>query len=114
MVNVQHLPDGRSIADTAALAALTGRSPWAVRTLCERGDNGYDVDDCTERLEANPGVGRLLTAAQAQQYLGVPAGTVRYWASRGLLHCRGRNPRGIPLYEAARIVELRDPPNEHQ
>lgn len=101
---------GRSVADTAALAALTRRSAWSVRTLCPRDcdppDPGYDVDTCTLILQAHPGEPPLLTAVQAEQYLGVPAGKVRVWAYRGRLVSHQTDGRGNPLYDAAKIAEL--------
>lgn len=101
---------GRSVADTAALAALTRRSAWSVRTLCPRDcdppDPGYDVDTCTLILAAHPGEPPLLTAVDAERYLGVPAGTVRQWAHRGQLVSYLRDPQGRPLYDAAHIDDL--------
>lgn len=104
-MRINHLY-GRSVADTAAMVALTRRTPWAVRTLCERDPEGYDVKKCTATLADNPHHGRLLTAADAQKYLGIPAGTVRAWASAGRLDKVDRDPRGYPLYDAAQLVKL--------
>ena len=81
---LQHLPDGRTIGDTQLMAALTGRPPAAVRVHCPRGEHGYDVRECEAILrEADDPV--VLTARQAEQYLAIPAGTVRAWACRGML-----------------------------
>lgn len=102
---IAHLSSG-TVADTAAMTAITGRSAWAVRATCPRDIAGYDVAACTARLAADPYEPTLLTAAQAQRFLGVPAATVRSWALRGQLTSHDRDGLGRPLYDAARIVEL--------
>src|SRR5690606_3190206 len=95
---LQHLPDGRIIGDTQLMAALTGRPPATVRVHCPRHELGYDVRECEAILhEADDPV--LLTARQAEQYLAIPAGTVRAWACRGALRSRDHNPAGRPLYD---------------
>lgn len=104
-MRIDHL-FGRSVADTDAMAALTKRPPAAVRILCLREDQGYDVDTCTLRLEQHPQDPVLLTAAQAQQLLGIPAGTVRQWASNQRIRAHSRNTRGHPLYHAADLDRL--------
>lgn len=58
----------------------------------------------------------LVAAHQASDIVGVPAGTVRRWASEpsvdGLpaLAPRGHDNRGRPLYSRADLEELRDRP----
>jgi hypothetical protein len=106
-VIVDHLPDGRTIADTAAMAALTGRPVHAIRRHCPRESRGYDVARCETALLAQPDP-IVLTARDAEQYMGIPTGTVRSWASRGLLHSLGLRD-GWPAYDAADLAALRDP-----
>lgn len=59
---------------------------------------------------------QLLSAAEAPTAVGVPAGTVRYWASAPsadgmpLLAARGLDRRGRPLYAKADLEALRDRP----
>lgn len=50
----------------------------------------------------------LLTARHAQQYLGIPAGTVYSWASRGALRPLDRDEHGRPRYLLAHLLELRE------
>lgn len=102
---VSHLPHG-TVADTAAMRAITGRSAWSIRSTCPRGPAGYDVAACTAHLHADLYEPILLTAAQAAHFLGVPAGTVRSWANRGRLASHDRDGLGRPLYDAVRIAEL--------
>lgn len=49
-----------------------------------------------------------LTAAQAQQYLGIPAGTVRSWRSRGELRPFDRDRLGRPRYSADDLLRLQE------
>lgn len=60
---------------------------------------------------------QLVAAHEAPALLGVPAGTVRYWASHlagpdklPLLAPRGLDGRGRPLYSRADLEALRDRP----
>lgn len=108
-MRIDHLY-GRSVADTAAMAALTHRHPAAVRTICKREPEGYDVDVCIAELNANPTDPTLYTAAQAQRELGIPAGTVRQWASYGRIRARHRDGRGSPLYDAEELRALKREP----
>jgi hypothetical protein len=103
---LQHLPDGRSVGDTHALAALTARPAAAVRRHCPRDEAGYDVQTCTALLDGEPDP-VLVTARQAQQYLGIPSGTVYSWASRGALRSLDHTPDGRPLYDVADLLRLR-------
>lgn len=50
----------------------------------------------------------LLTASQAEQYLRIPAGTVRSWASRGVLRDLDCDPAGRPRYSVADLLARRD------
>jgi hypothetical protein len=106
-VIVDHLPDGRTIADTQALVALTGRPVHAIRRHCPREDRGYDVARCETALLAQPDP-IVLTAHEAARYMGIPGGTVRSWASRGLLRPLGERD-GWPAYDVADLARLRDP-----
>lgn len=52
----------------------------------------------------------LLDGPTLAAFLGVPASTVRWWASEGLLQRRGTGPRNRTLYdvrEAARLAARR-------
>lgn len=104
-LNITHLSHG-TVADTAAMRAITGRSAWSIRSTCPRTSDGYDVAACTAQLHTDLYEPVLLTAAQAQLFLGVPAGTVRSWALRGRLVSHDRDGFGRPLYDAVRIAEL--------
>lgn len=96
----------RTIADTAALVALLGRSAWSVRTLCRREPAGYDLDTCSAALDASPAEPVLLNASQAQQYLGLAAGTVRKWASRKRITSHATDPAGRPLYALDDLLQV--------
>jgi hypothetical protein len=103
-VIVDHLPDGRTIADTQALVALTGRPVHAIRRHCPREDRGYDVARCETALLAQPDP-IVLTARDAERYMGIPGGTVRSWASRGLLRPLGERD-GWPAYDVSDLARL--------
>lgn len=103
-MQVRHLGE-RTIADTDAMRAITCRSRWVIRSRCERGPDGYDVDTCAAAVAAAPEP-VLLTAADAWQYLGIRAGNVRQWASKGRLTSYDRNEHGHPLYDALDLRRL--------
>ena len=105
-MKLQHLPDGRSVGDTAVLVALTARPPAAIRRHCARHADGYDVQVCTETLAGVPDP-ILLTARQAQEYRGIPSGTVYSWASRSLLRSLDHTTDGRPLYDVGDLLRLR-------
>jgi hypothetical protein len=50
----------------------------------------------------------LYTAADAQRELGIPAGTVRSWASREWLYSFGLDRVGRPMYRGQDLIRLRD------
>lgn len=52
----------------------------------------------------------LYTAADAQRELGIPAGTVRSWASRERLWSYGLDLAGRPMYRGQDLIRLRDHP----
>lgn len=106
-MKVDQLPDGRTIADTAALAAVTARSRYTIRRHCPRETDGYDVATA-ETILAQVQEPVLLTTPDIWRYLGIPAGTVYSWASRGVLRSYDRDGRGRPLYDAADIAALHD------
>lgn len=109
-MNLTHLPDGRSIGDTAVMVALTARPAGTIRRHCHRLDDGYDVQACTELLATTPDV-LLFTTRQAQEYLGIPAGTVRSWACRVAqtgLRALDYDKNGRALYDVTELLELRD------
>ena len=102
---VEHAPDGRTIADTQALVALTGRPAHAIRRWCERGSRGYAIDQCETALLANPDP-IVLTAAEARAYLGIPRGTIRSWVHRGQLAPLGERD-GWPAYDVTDLTRLK-------
>lgn len=114
---VDHLADGRTLADTAAMAALTGRPPATIRRHCRHTrhpEGRYDVQLCETALRAAPDP-ILLSATQAEAHLGIPAGTVRSWASRQAIVPLDWGPTGQPLYDAAQLHRLhRNPREDHR
>jgi len=103
---VDHLPDGRTIADTAAMAALTGRPVHAIRRHCPREPRGYDVARCETALIAQPDP-IVLTARDAEQYMGIKAGTIYSWVSRGQLAPLDRRD-GRPVYDVVDLTKLQE------
>ena len=94
--------DGRTVADTAALHAVTARRPETIRALCQRGERGYDLDACVEQLDgADDPV--LLTVPEAHGYLGVPLGTLYARIHRGQLRAVGRR-EGREVYPLAALT----------
>jgi DNA-directed RNA polymerase specialized sigma24 family protein len=104
-VIVEHRSDGRTVVDTAALAAITARPAWLVRRHVPRDDTGrYDVQHGELLLAGLPDP-ELVTAAEAARRTGVPAATIRSWAHRGRL--ASFDQRGDqPLYDLADIRTL--------
>jgi hypothetical protein len=105
-LKLEHLPDGRSIGDTNVLVALTARPAAAVRRHCRRSDDGYDIDTATAVLAEVPDP-ILLTARQAEQYLGIPSGTVYSWAGRRQVRSLDHDDAGRPLYDVGDLLKLR-------
>lgn len=87
-----------TIADTQGMAALTGRRPATIRTVCERGPDGYDHDVCEALLDGVRGEVVALTAADAERYLGIPAGTTYSRVHRGHLRPVDQDEAGRPMY----------------
>lgn len=107
-MKIDHSPDGRAIADTMALAALFARPPAAVRRYCRREEEGYDVVLCESILAVIPDDPILMTARQAEQYLGIPAGTVRAWACRRAIRSLDHTPDGLrPMYDVGDLLRLK-------
>lgn len=50
----------------------------------------------------------LFTAAEATQWLGIPAATVRSWARRERVWAYGLTEAGKPMYDRDDLVALRD------
>jgi hypothetical protein len=98
--------DGRSIGDTQVLVALTARPAAAVRRHCPRDEHGYDIDASTAVLADVPDP-ILLTARQAEQYLGIPSGTVYSWAGRQQVRSLDHTDDGRPLYDVGDLLKLR-------
>lgn len=53
-----------------------------------------------------------LATARAFTVLGVPAGTVRAWASEGLIRAVGKAPGGAHLYQIAEVSAVADRPRK--
>ena len=53
-------------------------------------------------------VRHLFTAAEAEQWLGIPAATVRSWARRQQVWSFGLTESGKPMYDRDHLVALRD------
>lgn len=104
---VEHRPDGRTLADTRAMAAVSARPVGAVRRHCEHVEPGrYDVEACINQLAEQPIDPVLISAADAQRYLRLPVGTVYSWAHRKLI--RPLDVRdGQPLYDVNDLLALR-------
>jgi hypothetical protein len=100
------MPDGRSIGDTNVLVALTARPAATIRRHCEREPDGYDVARCTEVL-ADAVDPIVMTARQAEQYLGIPSGTVYSWAGRRQVRSLDHTAEGRPLYDVGDLLRLR-------
>ena len=105
----QRQPDGRVLVDRETLATALGRPAGTIRRRCTPAAGElYDLQHAVGRLadlDRPDPADVALTAAEAQQWLGIAAGTIRSWASRGDLHPAGR--RGAsPTYRAAHLVEL--------
>ena len=105
-MRIDHLY-GRSVADTAAMAALTGYPPAAIRRYCKREEHGYDVNASEQILWALPRP-VLVTAAEGARRLDIPVGTIYAWASqsRARLKSWQRDPRGRPLYDMEDLHRL--------
>jgi DNA-binding transcriptional MerR regulator len=53
---------------------------------------------------------RRITAHEAPDTIGVPAATVRSWASRGLVYSCGLDGNSRPIYWQHDLEQLRDRP----
>jgi hypothetical protein len=60
-------------------------------------------------------VRHLFTSAEAEQWLGIPAATVRSWARRHKVWAYGLTEDGRPMFDRDHLVALRDArkPREH-
>ena len=74
-MRIQHRGD-LTIADTQGMAALTGRRPATIRTVCERGPDGYDHDACSTALDKVKGEVLAMTAPDIARNYGVPVNTI--------------------------------------
>lgn len=89
------------------LAAVTGRSPWVIRSTCARGEGGYDFEQAVAALDAAPDEPTLLTASEAERFLRIPANRIYQWAFRGQL--RSYDAAGqSPLYDVADLTRLNE------
>lgn len=102
---VARQPDGRTLLDREALSALLGRTPETIARHCTPEPCGrYDAQRAERELTGVPDVVPV-TAREAHRYLGIPAGTVRSWASRERLAAVGERGRQA-LYDAADLAAL--------
>lgn len=53
------------------------------------------------------GVRHLFTAAEAETVFGIPAATIRAWASRHRIYPYGIDHHGHPMYDRTDLVALR-------
>lgn len=53
-------------------------------------------------------VRHLLSAAEAERALRIPAATIRSWARRRVLWPYGLDRRNRPLYDRVDLIKLRD------
>ena len=53
-------------------------------------------------------VRHLFTASEAEQILGIPAGTTRAWFHRKRIYHYGLDERGRPMFDRDDLVRLRD------
>lgn len=106
-MKIDHQPSGVAIADTQAIATLFARPAATVRRHVPRHSAGYVVAEA-EQILAQADDLILMTAAQAQQYLNIPAGTVRAWACRGAIRSYDHTPDGLrPMYDVGDLLRLR-------
>lgn len=99
----------RGIADTSAIAALFARPAATVRRHCRRHAAGYDVKACGHELADAPDL-ILISAADAERYLSIPAGTVRAWACRLAIRSYDHTAEGRPLYDVGDLLRLKGDP----
>lgn len=85
--------DGRTVADTAAVAAVTSRPTTTIRAICPRGEHGYDLDHAVQQLEETPHDPIVLTIPEAARYLGIPSGRLYVRVHRGRLRPVGTRGR---------------------
>lgn len=97
---------GRTVADTAVLAALTGRPPAAVRRWCDRDDDGYDVGPALIQLDGKPDPEVIAGSRAAAEAFGIPEGTIRSWVSRGRLRPLGYDEHGWTLFDVEDLRRL--------
>lgn len=83
------------ICDTARMVALTARRPETIRHLCRhlRAPDGYDYEQCKLLLDAEPLEVIAVTAAEAEQWLGITADRVYQWVHRGQIKAFDREGR---------------------
>jgi hypothetical protein len=101
-VFVQH-SEGRSVADTDAMCAVTGRSDVAravqIRRYCPRDENGrYEVELALEAIAASPEPVVYPGSRLAGRAVGVAAATVRAWVGRKRIRTYGEDASGRPLF----------------
>lgn len=104
---IRHLDEHRSIADTDGMQMVTRRRPATIRLVCRdiRTEDGYDVDQAAALLAQHQGEVVLVTAAQAEQYLAIPANRIYQWVHRKLLKPTDRLGRS-PRYSVADLERL--------
>lgn len=109
-MHVEHRGD-RTIADTQGMAALTARTPAAVRYVCRglRGPDGYDHDACEALLDQHPADPATVSATDAERLpgIGIPANRIYQWVHVGLITAVDWHGRS-PLYAVDDLVRLRN------
>lgn len=108
-MHVEHRGD-RTIADTQGMAALTARTPAAIRYICRdlRAPDGYDHDQCEALLDAHPDDPATVAAIDAERLpgIGIPANRIYQWVHIGVLRPVDWHGRS-PLYAVDDLLRLR-------
>jgi hypothetical protein len=64
--------------------------------------DGYDTGPITGPIRY------LMSAPEAEHYLGIPQATIRTWHHRKLIHPHGLDSRRRPLFDVRDLVDRRD------
>lgn len=94
------------LSSTAEMVALTGRRADTIRHVCPRQPGGYDYDQCAPLLDEHPEEIIAVTAAEAEQWMGISANRIYQWVFRKQIapfDKVGRSPR----YRVEELQRLR-------